>query len=401
MIKNQIKTCLYQYQALDSNGKKCKSFRAADNRPAVLIALIDEGFLQIKCSRVYLSPWSRQRIKPNDIGYFFGELSTTLNAGVSLVDALKLLQASRKVLLQSRIEAIHNSIQQGQAFSKALTKHCDLFADIEIQLIEFAESTGTLSQTLENIAQQYQARLALKEKIQKALTYPIAVMIIGVVITGIMLTCVLPKFATLYQNLNAQLPLLTQVLIGISHSLRHNGLTLIITLLALIFVLKYQRIMQLRPLWYQLRWRLPVFGKLIQLNQHHRWIHTLSLLLNNGIPLLNALKSTQNLIQHQTYQAALNKITQQVMHGMALSQAIEQQHCFPNDLIQMIRISEQTGTLAQMLQNYSHIQAQKINTLTGQLANLLEPLVMTFIGGMIGLLVMAMYLPIIQMGNAL
>lgn len=395
---------IYQWSARDPQGNTTKGLTAAYDKQSVLLQLLTHDYTHLRCQRLWLTPFSKKRIKAIEITQLLHSLSQTLQAGIALTQSLATIHDGlSKPLLRDFIQQITHQIENGQSLHQSLEQYPQYFSHTETELIHLAETSGHLDQILTQIATQRFAITTLKTKVRKALTYPTLVLIVGMVITVVMLMTVVPKFAALYQNFNAALPAITQCIIDLAHGLKAHASSLvtIIIISALGIRISYRHSHQFKCYCDQWILTLPIIGKLLHQSQMTLFSQTLAMLLTAGIPLLNALQSLQQLILTAPYQQAMTTTIEQVASGQSLHQSLAKSAFFPRPFIQIIALGEQTGRIDHLLQTYATQSAQQVSQTVAQIQTLLEPLLMVLIGTIVAVLVMALYLPIFEMGNVI
>lgn len=397
-----MRTPLFHWTAYDQCGQRCKGIEPAVNAKWLIVQLLQREYSRPRCQRMYFPALSRQRLKAADITALFTQLAVTVKAGVPLLQALESIAAtSKKPLFTWLLTDLQQQINQGACFSQALTEHPRYFNTMEIQLVALAELSGTLDSTLQQLAVQRQTRAKIKTQVKKALSYPCLVLLIGFIVTFVLLTCVVPKFQQLYDSFHTSLPWFTQLVLAVSTWLkRYSLLTLGIGILTAISLATLYR---KQPRWR--RWfdravlKLPVIGQLLRHSYLALWSRTLSTMLSSGIPLLQALEHTQDLTNNSCLRRAINDTARQIETGQSLYCSLKRHRIFTQDVTQLVALGEETGQLDQMLANVAEQLTWQVSTTVAQLSSLLEPIVMVVIGSLVGLLVVAMYLPIFNMGN--
>ncbi|GKX63001.1 type II secretion protein F [Pragia fontium] len=332
------------------------------------------------------------------------QLATMLQAGLTLSHCLGLIAAEHpQPAWRYLLKELQNQIAQGKAFSLALSEYPDAFPPLFCELIRTGELTGKLEQCCWLLAEQQDKLIKLQKKVRKALSYPIFILAVALLVVLLMLTLVLPAFSEIYQSFNAPLPWFTQSLIDLSDIIRDFGLLMLILIsIPIVYYVK-----KLRP---QLNWqqreqrlllRLPLCGKLIQTNGLAKIFRTLAMTQQAGIPLTAGIKSAANASGNIQYLNALLTILKLIEQGSPLCEALRQQTLFPSLSHQLIRVGEESGTLDDMLNKLADIYETEAETLAENLSAKIEPLIMMILGVIIGGLVIAIYLPIFQLGNVM
>ncbi len=357
--------------------------------------------------RIYKRWWwhkitLHKRINAQDIWIFTRQLATMLTVGIPLIRALDTIAISTdKIAMRHLIKELKKTIGNGSAFHEALRQQQKYFGILLCNLVEAGEESGTLDIMLKRIATHKEKQQILKKKLRKALTYPIAVIIVASIVMTILLVKVIPEFANLFNAAGSRLPWFTQFVINIAHYLQQYGLFMFISLFLLAFIILFSRKQFLAfckftdRLWL----RIPIFGILTAKTTITRFCHTLAITSAAGMPLLDALQLAEKTSRNLVYRIAIKQIRNLVATGEQFNYAIQTTHVFPPIIVQMAAIGEESGKLDTMLNKVAIIFEEDIETLVDSLGNLLEPFVMSILGILVGGLVIAMYLPIFNMGQ--
>lgn len=342
------------------------------------------------------------KISKKEILFFTQQLAVLLNAGLSILKAIQTLAHSTKnSYFQNLLNTIALDINNGQAFADCLVKFPKQFDKIYIHMIKIAEQTGKLPETLNRLARELTQQRLLQKNIQKVLAYPCVILCVTFCVALILLLFVIPGFKNLYHNFSAELPWLTRMVIAASESLQNHYLLLVSLLLISISVLYYliktnlsvQHFIQRKIL------NIPVIGNLVQQGLLAKIALTLAETFAAGMPLISALRLISENCQNITYSSALTAIVAEVNNGAALSHSMQKQKLFPELVLQMILVGEESGNLELMLYKIAEFYEQEVATSVTMLSNLCEPLIITILGLLIGGLVIAMYLPIFKLGS--
>jgi type IV pilus assembly protein PilC len=312
-----------------------------------------------------------------------------------------LAQHATAPLLQKVIATLQQTIEAGQPLSSGLRQFKHLIDPLTCHLIYVAEETGTLDTILHRISDYQEQRLALTNRIKQALFYPALIVIAAIIVSLTMLLFVIPRFAELFANFHAELPLLTRVIVHFSHLIRHDGWLGVIPLAGLYYGYRYYRDPARQSVLQQGLFKLPGFGPFAKKLLLARFTRTLATLLSAGIPITDALKMLIQATHFKLYQIAVSSLHQEITAGMRLHQAMQQNTLFPPLLIQMIQVGEESGSLDRMLANSAEFYEAEIDYWLKNLGNLLEPLIIIVLGVLIGGIVIAMYLPIFQLGTVM
>lgn len=342
-----------------------------------------------------------KKLKPSDISLLLRQLATLLNAGIPVVQALEMVEETqandtgKKMLL-----AIKTNIASGTPFSKALRHYPENFSALNCNLLAAGEQAGALDHMLERVASYAEKSESLKKKIKKALTYPLAVLSIAILITAGLLIFIIPTFKEVFAGFNAELPTATRAVIALSDTIRHYGWIAVIGLVLSFYLLKngYQK----NPAWvekidrYSLR--LPIIGAILEKAAIARFARTLATTFAAGLPLVDALQSVAAATGNFIFNKATLNIRDEVSQGLKIQRAMSNTHLFPPLVVQMIGVGEDSGSLELMLNKVADFYEEDVNHAVDNLSALLEPLLMVILGVLIGGLVIALYLPLFKLG---
>ncbi|SDB18335.1 type IV pilus assembly protein PilC [Pseudidiomarina indica] len=352
-------------------------------------------------------PRRRQRqepIRPSDILALTRQLATLLGAGIPVVNALELMaQGHRHHGVQQLLQQLAAAVKMGATLTQALRQHPIHFDALYCDLIACGEQTGQLEQLFSQVADYREQVAQARRQVRQACWYPVAILIFAVLVTSLLLVYVVPQFAAVFADFGAPLPWLTQQVLQLSAWVqRYGALLLGGSVLSILLARRhYRRHRQQQRRWDTLVLRLPWLGPLIQRMILARFTRTLAITLHAGVPMLSALQSSANACGNQYYQHQLAQVHYQVAQGIQLHAALQHQEIFPDLLIQMIFIGEESGSLDAMLNKMAAIYEREAQELISQLTRMLEPLFMVVIGGLVGSLIVAMYLPIFSLNKVI
>jgi type IV pilus assembly protein PilC len=302
--------------------------------------------------------------------------------------------------MQKLVLAIKTDIETGNALNVALAKHPLHFNDLYINLVEAGEHAGALETVLDKIATYQEKTEALKKKIRKALFYPAAVLAVAIIVTVILLLFVIPQFESLFQGFGADLPAFTQMVINLSRWTSDKGWLLLIVAVAggVTFAYFYKRSRPLRQRIDKLSLGIPVIGPILRKAAIARFARTLATMFGAGVPLVEAMKSVAGATGNIIYQDAVLRMRDEIATGMRMQRAMENTGLFPNMVVQMIAVGEESGSLDEMASKVADFYEADVDAAVDGLSSLLEPLIMVILGTLVGGLVIAMYLPIFKLG---
>ncbi len=340
-------------------------------------------------------------ITPGDISIFMRQLATMLAAGIPLVQSFEIVgNGHENAAMQKLILAVKSDVEGGTSLTDALGKHPLHFDDLVLNLVEAGEQAGALETLLDKIATYKEKTEALKKKIKKALTYPAAVLAVAFVVTTILLIFVIPAFEDLFQGFGADLPTFTRMVIDLSVFIRAKGvfIAIVIAIAIATFIYFKKRSRPMRHFLDRMMLKLPIIGPILQKASIARYARTLSTMFAAGVPLVEALQSVAGATGNIVYEEGVLAMRDEVATGQRLQQAMENTDLFPNMVIQMIAVGEESGSLDDMSSKVADFYEEDVDNAVDNLSSLLEPLIMSILGVLVGGLVVAMYLPIFKMG---
>jgi type IV pilus assembly protein PilC len=337
----------------------------------------------------------------DDLVVFSRQLATMIDSGMTLVSSLDILknQTENKMLSQI-IHQLYNDVETGKSFCDAIAKYPTAFSEFYINMIKAGEASGTLDAVLERLAVYLEKTAALRRKVQSSLVYPAVIVSMAVLITSVLLIKVVPTFKSIFETLGGKLPLPTQILILISDCFRQSFLALIIIMIALLFLLKrYIATPKGRYLFDKLILRLPIFGTLFLKAAVARFTRTFSTLVKSGIPILNALEIVAKTSGNKVIEEAIENSRQAVRQGESISGPLERSKVFPVMVVRMIGVGEKTGELEKMLGKIADFYEDQVDSAVSGLTSIIEPVVIAFLGIVIGGIVIALFLPIFKISE--
>ena len=356
----------------------------------------DTGFLKKELSFSFLD-----RVSLKDVALFTRQLYAMVHAGIPIVNALKIL---KEQVPNKRLKAIAEDmatfIEEGGRFSTALAKYRNVFGDLYISMIRAAEEAGTLEETLKRLAEHLEKIEKLRGKVKSAMFYPVFVTIVATVIIVGILVFVIPTFQKLYESLGGKLPALTQLVINISNWLRDYIGWFVLGLVVLAVVLvQLRKIRKARYVMDAILLKTPVFGDLILKSSIANFSRTLASMLASGLNVLDALEIAGDTANNEVIKEAILEVRKQVERGVSIGTALARYRIFPPMLVNMVSIGEEAGTVDHMLEKVAEFYEEEVDRTVDALTSLIEPLMIVFIGGAIGFIIVAMYLPIFKIGE--
>lgn len=344
----------------------------------------------------------KKAIKALDIAIFSRQLAIMMKAGVPLTQSFEIVADSlENPSMKELVLKIKADVESGSNFASALRKHPRYFDNLFCSLVESGEQSGALETMLERVATYKEKSELLKAKIKKAMKYPIAVIIVAIIVTAILLIKVVPVFSAMFEGFGAELPSFTQMVVNMSNWMVKNFVAffLILGIAIIAFVEAKKRSKKFQDFLDRLSLKMPIFGKIVYQSIIARFCRTLSTTFAAGVPLIDALDSTAGATNNVVFYNATQRIKEDVATGQQLQFAIRSTNLFPSMVIQMVSIGEEAGSLEEMLDKSATYYENEVDNAVDGLTSLMEPMIMAFLGVVIGGLVIAMYLPIFQMGN--
>lgn len=394
------KDALFEWEGKDRQGKVQRGELRAASEAIVSASLRRQGILVTKVKKRRLS--GGKAIKAKDIATFTRQMATMIKAGVPLLQSFDIVGRGHPNPSMARlILDIRSDVETGTSLSNAFRKHPKYFDTLYCNLVEAGETAGMLELVLDRLATYQEKTLAIRSKIKSALTYPIAVLVVAFVVVTIIMLFVVPVFTEVFAQFGASLPAPTLMVVAMSNFFVHYWYILFgsIFLGGYFFFRTWKRSVKMQEVMDRLLLRLPVFGKLVRLGALARWTRTLSTMFGAGVPLVEALDAVGGAAGNIVYLRATEKIQQDVSTGTSLTTAMQTQGVFPPLVIQLTSIGEESGSLDSMLSKAADIYEAEVDELVKNLSALLEPMIIVFLGVLIGGLVVAMYLPIFNLGK--
>jgi len=392
----------FLWEGTDRNGKKVRGKSLANDEAQVRADLRRQGVVPTRIRKQGKSLFSGGgKITTADIAIFSRQLATMIAAGIPLVQAFEIVgNGHENAAMQKLILSIKSDVEGGSALAEALAKHPLYFDDLFVNLVESGEQAGALESLLDKIATYKEKTEALKKKIKKALTYPAAVLVVAVVVTTILLIFVIPSFEDLFKGFGADLPTFTRMVIDLSTFVRSNGIFLGLVIgggISSFFYFK-KRSRPFRHFLDRMMLKIPIIGPILQKAAIARYARTLSTMFAAGVPLVEALESVSGATGNIVYEKAVLEMRDEVATGQRLQVAMENTDLFPNMVIQMIAVCEESGSLDDMSGKVADFYEEDVDNAVDNLSSLIEPMIMAILGVLVGGLVVAMYLPIFKLG---
>ena len=391
----------YVWEGTDKKGKRIKGKMLAVSEAAVKADLRRQGVLAKKVRKEVQLFKSGKKINSEDIALFARQLATMLQAGIPMVQCFDIIgNGHDKPSMQKLVLAVKSDVEAGTSLHEALAKHPLYFDDLFVNLVEAGEHAGALETLLDKVASYKEKTEALKKKIKKALFYPAAVLGVAIIVSVILLIFVIPQFESLFKGFGADLPAFTQMVINLSKFVQDQGWWMMILIGAGVYAFLYfkKRSRPMRRALDRMLLKAPVIGPIMVKASIARYSRTLSTMFAAGVPLVEALTSIAGTTGNIVYEEATLRIRDEVSTGQRLQRSMEATGLFPNMVIQMIAVGEESGSLDQMAAKVADFYEADVDAAVDAMSSLLEPLIMAILGVLVGGLVIAMYLPIFKLG---
>jgi type IV pilus assembly protein PilC len=392
----------FTWEGTDRAGKKVKGKVVATNEAAVRQELRRQGVMATRVRKQSMLFRKQGRVTAGDIAIFARQMATMMSAGIPLVQSFDIIGAGHdNPAMQKLILAIKGDVEGGTSLADSLAKHPLHFDDLFVNLVAAGEQAGALETLLDKIATYKEKTEAIKKKIKKALFYPAAVVVVAVIVTAILLIYVIPEFESLFQGFGADLPSFTRFVIDISNFVQETGWLLLIGTVAAIvgFIQAKKRNRSVQHFVDRVILKVPIIGSILNKSAIARYARTLSTTFAAGVPLVEALDSVAGACGNIVYETAVLRMRDEVATGQRLQRAMENTNLFPNMVNQMIAVGEESGSLDDMSSKVADFYEEEVDNAVDSMSSLLEPLIMAILGVLVGGLVIAMYLPIFQMGQ--
>ena len=402
MAVKELKTSTFSWEGTDKKGTNIKGESNGQNPALVKAQLRKQGINPTKVRKKSVSLFSAgKKITPMDIALFARQMATMMKAGVPLLQSFEIIgEGLDNPNMRKLVDDIKQQVAAGNSFATALRTRPLYFDDLFCNLVDAGEQAGALENLLDRVATYKEKTEALKAKIKKAMNYPIAVVAVAIIVSCILLIKVVPQFQSVFDNFGAELPAFTQFVIGISEGLQEYWYIFIAAIVGVIFTFgeTKKRSERFRNWLDRTALKAPVVGDIIYKSSVARYARTLATTFAAGVPLVEALDSVAGATGNIVFKNAVNKIKQDVTSGMQLNFSMRSTGVFPSMAIQMTAIGEESGALDMMLDKVASYYEAEVDNAVDGLTSLMEPIIMSVLGVLVGGLIIAMYLPIFQLG---
>ncbi|MFT6956342.1 MAG: type IV pilus assembly protein PilC [Halieaceae bacterium] len=396
----------FTWSGKDKNGRDSKGEIAAASQSLARAQLRRQGIKprSVRKKGKPLFGSKGKPVKPADLAIFTRQLATMMKAGVPLVQSFDIVaEGLDKETMRDLVTGIKNDVASGSGLAPSLAKHPRHFDDLFCSLVASGEASGTLEVMLDRVATYKEKTEQLKAKIRKAMTYPSAVIAVAVIVTAILLIKVVPTFAATFKNFGGDLPAFTLFVVGLSEFVQAWWFIILMGMFATFFAFREFKLRSVKFSKFldRLALKAPVVGSIVHDAVVARFSRTLATTFAAGVPLVEALESTAGAAGNSVYSNAILQIRDDVTTGNTLYQSIKSTGLFPSMLLQMVSIGEESGSLDEMLDNVANHYEEAVDNAVDSLSSLMEPLIMSILGVLVGGLMIAMYLPIFMLGSVI
>jgi type IV pilus assembly protein PilC len=403
MAEKALKTSAFKWDGKDRRGAVVSGVINGQNPALIKAQLRKQGINPTKVRKESsLSFGKGKKIKPMDIALFTRQMATMMKAGVPLLQSFDIIaEGFDNPNMRKLVDEVKQEVAAGNSLASSLRKKPEYFDELYCNLVESGEQAGALENLLDRIATYKEKTEALKAKIKKAMNYPIAVIVVAVIVSSILLIKVVPQFESVFASFGADLPAFTLMVIGVSQALQQWWFVVLAAFLGFGFAFKeaLKRSQKFRDAVDRGVLKLPVVGDILYKSAVARFARTLSTTFAAGVPLVDALDSVSGATGNVVFKNATNKIKADVSTGMQLNFSMRTTNTFPSMAIQMTAIGEESGSLDEMLDKVASFYEEEVDNMVDGLTSLMEPIIMSVLGVLVGGLIIAMYLPIFQLGN--
>lgn len=403
MADKAIKMGSFTWEGTDRKGTKVKGEMTGLNPALIKAQLRKQGINPTRVRKKSMSLFGKgKKIKPMDIALFTRQLATMMSAGVPLLQAFDIIgEGFDNPNMRKMVDDIKQDVAAGNSLANSLRKQPQYFDDLYCNLVDAGEQSGALETLLDRVATYKEKTEALKKKIKKAMTYPAAVVVVAIIVSAILLIKVVPQFQSVFEGFGAQLPAFTLMVIAISEVLQEWWLLVLGGLFVLAFVLRhfYKKSEKFRDATDRGLLKIPLIGSILYKSAIARYARTLATTFAAGVPLVDALDSVAGATGNVVFRNAVEKIKGDVSTGMQLNFSMRTTGVFSSMAIQMTAIGEESGSLDEMLSKVATFYEDEVDNMVDNLTTLMEPMIMAVLGVLVGGLIIAMYLPIFQLGS--
>jgi type IV pilus assembly protein PilC len=392
----------FLWEGKDKRGNKVRGKSLAANEASLRADLRRQGVAATRVKTQTNAFRSGGKVEAADIAVFSRQLATMMSAGIPMVQAFEIIgNGHEKPAMQKLVLDIKANIEGGSTLHESLAKFPLYFDDLFVNLVEAGEQAGALESLLDKIATYKEKTEALKKKIKKALFYPTAVLAVAIIVSTVLLIFVIPQFESLFKGFGADLPAFTQMVVNLSRWVQHSGWMMLIVIVAAVYAFLYfkKRSRNMRRFLDRMLLKFPIIGAILVKAAIARFSRTLSTMFAAGVPLVEAMQSVAGATGNIVYEEATLRMKDEIATGQRLQRAMENTGLFPNMVVQMIAVGEESGSLDTMSSKVAEFYEAEVDNAVDSMSALMEPVIMAVLGVLVGGMVIAMYLPIFKLGS--
>ena len=404
MADAAVKGDMFVWEGTDKAGKKLKGEMSGTSDALIKAVLRRQGIspLRVKKKPKALFGGGRKKIVPKDISIFSRQLATMMSSGVPLVQSFEIVgRGHENPSMQDLILTVKADVEAGNTLADSLAKHPLYFDELYVNLVRAGEAAGILEALLDKIATYKEKVEAIKAKIKKALFYPAAVMVMAFIVTAVLMIFVIPQFAALFADFGADLPAMTLMVVSMSNFFVEFWYLIFGSVFGGVYLIMQlnRRVPAFRHFIQRASLKMPVFGDILVKATIARFARTLGTMFAAGVPLVEAMDSVAGAAGNIVYSEAIYKMRDEIATGTQLQVSMRETNLFPNMVVQMVAIGEESGSIDHMLGKVADFYEEEVDNAVDAMSSLMEPLIMAVLGVLIGGMVIAMYLPIFKMGQ--
>jgi type IV pilus assembly protein PilC len=398
---------IFKWQGKNRQGKKVKGEMEAASESVVIMSLRKQGLTDLKVRKkpkdIEINlPFLKGSVPEKNVVVFTRQFATMINAGLPIIQCLEIQAAQQENKAFKKIlQAVKEDVEKGETLAEGLRRHPDVFNSLYCNMVEAGETGGALDIILGRLAFFMEKNMKLKKKVKGALVYPASVVCVAVIVIAIMMIFVIPSFQTMFSGFGAELPLLTQIIVNISNFMRSNILLILGGLFLTVFTLRqlYRKNDKAHHFFDSFFLKMPIFGMLLRKVAVAKFTRTLGTMISSGVPILTSLEIVAKTAGNVVIEKAIMATRESISQGKTIAEPLMESGIFPPMVTQMIAVGETTGALDQMLSKIADFYDDEVDAAVSAITSLIEPLLMVFLGGILGTMIVGMYLPIFQLGQ--
>lgn len=397
----------FKWQGKDRQGKKVKGEIESLSVSTITLSLRKKGITDLKIKKkpkdIEINlPFLKAKVPEKDVVIFTRQFSTMINAGLPIIQCLEIQSTQQENKeFKKVLTTIKDHVETGETLADALRKHPESFDALYCNMVEAGETGGALDIILGRLAFFMEKNMKLKRQVKGALIYPASVVAVAIIVIAIMMIFVIPAFSKMFSSFGAELPLLTQIIVNISAFLRNNIIFILAAVFLISFSLKkiYQKNDKAHHFFDNMFLKMPIFGMLLRKVAVAKFTRTLGTMISSGVPILTSLEIVARTAGNVVIEKAILSTRESISQGKTIAEPLMECGIFPAMVVQMIAVGETTGALDQMLNKIADFYDDEVDTAVAAITSLIEPLLMVFLGGILGTMIVGMYLPIFKLGE--